>query len=397
MTPKIVFENEGEIDLASVTTFGVNVKDNDNPIGYFGTGLKYAIAILLREGQSIQIDSGAETLRFDLRDETVRGKVFKIPYANGQRMAFTSELGKNWELWQAHRELYCNCKDERGNIYESPDTITPTPGITRVTVEGKEFSDVHRERHQFLLEDEPDFLIGDVEVRRRPSKYLFFKGIRIMQFPRPTMFTYNILNGLEITEDRTAKCAYTATHKAARSWLQAAPDDLQDLTRALIADTESQEAYFDYHGWGELASETFLDAVGVIQRERLGLVNQTALKVWREQGKGKFAPQLAEVCPVHRKMLDRAKAFCSSIGYPVGDYPIVVCHDLGGGLQAYAADGTIFLTTEVFSKGTKYLARALIEEWAHLRFGFSDSSRDFQNWIFDKLIDALEQVKGEPL
>ena len=47
----IVFENPGEIDIRSISTFGVSVKEGDNPIGFFGTGLKYAIVVLLRTGQ----------------------------------------------------------------------------------------------------------------------------------------------------------------------------------------------------------------------------------------------------------------------------------------------------------------------------------------------------------
>ena len=34
----IIFENPGTVDLRAVTTFGVSVKESDNPIGYFGTG-----------------------------------------------------------------------------------------------------------------------------------------------------------------------------------------------------------------------------------------------------------------------------------------------------------------------------------------------------------------------
>jgi hypothetical protein len=42
----IVFENEGLIDLRSIKTFDVSVKENDSPIGFFGTGLKYTIVAI---------------------------------------------------------------------------------------------------------------------------------------------------------------------------------------------------------------------------------------------------------------------------------------------------------------------------------------------------------------
>lgn len=54
----IVFENEGEIDPQLIMLIGVNVKASDSAIGFFGTGLKYAIACLLRWGEEIEIQSG---------------------------------------------------------------------------------------------------------------------------------------------------------------------------------------------------------------------------------------------------------------------------------------------------------------------------------------------------
>ena len=47
----IIFTNQGEIDIRAVTTFGVSVKNDNSAIGMFGTGLKYAIAIILRHGE----------------------------------------------------------------------------------------------------------------------------------------------------------------------------------------------------------------------------------------------------------------------------------------------------------------------------------------------------------
>ena len=38
----IVFENAGEIDPRLFALIGVNVKESENAIGFFGTGLKYA-------------------------------------------------------------------------------------------------------------------------------------------------------------------------------------------------------------------------------------------------------------------------------------------------------------------------------------------------------------------
>jgi len=60
----IIFKNNGIIDLDFIRSFGVSVKENDNPIGFFGTGLKYAIAILLREKQEVSVFLGKEEYKF---------------------------------------------------------------------------------------------------------------------------------------------------------------------------------------------------------------------------------------------------------------------------------------------------------------------------------------------
>ena len=44
----VSFITPGQIDLENVFTFGISAKESDNPIGFFGTGLKFAIATLLR-------------------------------------------------------------------------------------------------------------------------------------------------------------------------------------------------------------------------------------------------------------------------------------------------------------------------------------------------------------
>jgi hypothetical protein len=51
----VIFQNLGLIDLRAVQIMGLNAKESKNPIGQFGTGLKYAIAVLLRNNCSVSI------------------------------------------------------------------------------------------------------------------------------------------------------------------------------------------------------------------------------------------------------------------------------------------------------------------------------------------------------
>lgn len=141
----IVFENAGEIDIDAITTFGVSVKVGENPIGFFGTGLKYAIAVLLRTDHKVSIWSGDRQLRFTTERREVRMKPFDfVLMREGDRltpMGFTTELGKTWKPWMAYRELYCNARDEGGSVYSvaNPNAATdPRRGQTQIRVEGAE-------------------------------------------------------------------------------------------------------------------------------------------------------------------------------------------------------------------------------------------------------------------
>ena len=63
MTKYLIFSNPGELDIRALYTFGVSAKVGEEPFGLFGTGFKYAAAILLRQHQSLRVLSGKQTDR----------------------------------------------------------------------------------------------------------------------------------------------------------------------------------------------------------------------------------------------------------------------------------------------------------------------------------------------
>ena len=194
------FYNAGIINEVSITTFGINAKDNDSAIGYFGTGLKYAIAVLLRNGHSISIKSGKNNFTFHLQNEQVRGKSFDVVCMNGKPLGFTTELGKNWELWMAYRELFCNAKDEGGGVMGSE--INNTLFDTVITVTG--LDDIHKNNGEFILSSSPVAVSGNVEVHKLKSNGIFYKGILVGAF-KDMLYSYNVNKSVELTEDRTLK------------------------------------------------------------------------------------------------------------------------------------------------------------------------------------------------
>lgn len=51
----VQFRTPGLIPLEAFDTMGISAKVGDHPIGRFGTGLKYAVAVILREGGIIRL------------------------------------------------------------------------------------------------------------------------------------------------------------------------------------------------------------------------------------------------------------------------------------------------------------------------------------------------------
>jgi hypothetical protein len=224
----IIFQNKGLVPIEAIKTMGISAKETERPIGYFGTGLKYAIAIILREGGSINIHRGQQLLQFGTIKKEVRGEEFEIvtmktvtPIQNvdngidpdslfdevTEELGFTTELGKNWVPWMAFRELYCNCMDENGEVWQTRAFAHRIEDDeTCVVVSGDFFEQAYGAKSEIILETKPKITAAEVEVHPNgPSQVGYYRGICARQLQKPTIFQYNITGHCELTEDRTIK------------------------------------------------------------------------------------------------------------------------------------------------------------------------------------------------
>lgn len=398
----IIFENAGEIDVRSISTFGVSVKEGDNPIGFFGTGLKYAIAVLLRTGHKVKIQSGRTVVRFGLATEVVRGQAFEFVTmatdgGTPASIGFTTQLGKQWELWMAYREIACNCKDEGGRGFHATTVPPAEAGTTRIVVVGDAFEGVFDQAHLYILADKPAMTFGMLEVRNRRGSDLFYRGVRVMQLNKPGLYTYNLQSQITLTEDRTVKNSWEVSSRIAKGVLQST--DRRFIADVITADSEFFESQLDFHGWGMTPSDEFIQAVGNTISDRRLKVNESAMKVWKDATRQEFTPREITLTKVQLISLQRALDFCERIGFSIrGAYPIKVVETLGSGGLGLAENNTIYIAERVFHLGgSKQLASTLIEEYVHLRHGYEDMTRELQSFLFEKLVSIGEELAGEPL
>lgn len=255
----ILFQNKSALPLECISTFGVSAKDTDSPIGYFGTGLKYAIAVLLREGCTINIFIDGTEYNFRTELQPVRNKEFGFIYMNDVALPFTVELGKNWQLWQAYRELYSNCMDEGGNVdyYDTAWNNETTEG-TFIDVTG--LDEIHQASNRFILRSEPKHRLDDLEIHESVDPGVFYKGIRVLDLP--TKYTYNILSGLSLTEDRTV------SQYSAESIITTTISDSEDLAILMdilsITDEKYHEAKFNWNQY-HTPSDAFMKLAATLK------------------------------------------------------------------------------------------------------------------------------------
>jgi hypothetical protein len=404
----IIFENEGPIDIRSIKTFGVNSKANKkSAIGYFGTGLKYAIAILLRNDHQVSIYSEGVNYEFAVAKTKIRNDDFDIVTMNGEELGFTTELGKDWEMWMAFREIYSNMLDEGGHAYNANITEYKE-GRTYVVVQGTIMENLYLDRDKYFLNrDKYQPIADDGECaaykRMHPGEMgsVYFKGVRVMETRLPALYDYDHALGLTLTEDRTIRDSWsTLWHTAS---LVARSQDKNFIKELVMAPDGSYESRLNFrHASGSM--QVFLDTVGELRKRYKDIgINHSAIEMHKQHRKTPHVmPGIScYLNTIETKQWDKAQLFCKeALGLDLDAYRMIVCEDIGKkGVMGLAniEEGIIYISKLAFRKGTKAVAVALLEEFTHVHHEVEDETLQ-QKWVYlDQIIGLGEQLSGEPL
>lgn len=398
----IIFQNPGLIDLRAVSIMGLNAKETKNPIGQFGTGLKYAIAVLLRSGCKVSIWRGEQEYQFFTRKEHFRGKEFDFVYMRDgkeapanweQALGFTLELGKHWEPWMAIRELESNARDENGRSFANED-YQLSADTTTIVIDGSSAEIAYTQLPDIFICTKPLWVHTNIEVHRANNpnqlKWLYYRGVRVKQLQKPSLFRYNILSESTLTEDRTFK--YSWDGDSALSDLgQCSSKEI--IARIVDPPKETLEESITYSEFR--ISEQFQEIVSSLSSRAL----PSAWKAVRI-ARGFAEYEEIEIDDLQCQMLDRAFAFIEKMGERrVRQFPVHVAADLGTNRLGVAlhANKQIWLAVRVFEMGMKQLISCLYEEFIHLDRKFTDLDYEMQNFLFDTIITQAAKLQGEIL
>lgn len=213
MNDIICFQTDGHIEDFALESFGISAKRTDNPIGKFGTGLKYAIAITLNKGGKVTLWRGLEPTRFGIKHLNVRGNEVAMAVLGDKVLPFATHLGSSWEPWMPFREMYANTIDEHGLVGPLND-LFPTEGKTTFEFECPNMTDAYNNRHEIFIAEGKEivFETDDFTAYKGKSMFFYYRGVRAYSLQKPTAYTYSFKN-IELTEDRTIKSEWNARYQ----------------------------------------------------------------------------------------------------------------------------------------------------------------------------------------
>ena len=216
----LTFKTPTRMSLLDVTSMGDSSKRGDTTtIGQFDSGLKYAIALLLRNNVGIRIKTDEDEFSFSTNPQSYGdGKEKELIVVHSLNhgdivTGFAKNLGYNWELYMAFRELYSNMLDEGGVYYEENREFDGKG--TEIYLEFDEenpFFNIYQNRHLYVNESASKHVITNkVSVLENKENYLRIYKNNILVYEdkdTPSFYAYNISFG-EIDERRIISNLYT--------------------------------------------------------------------------------------------------------------------------------------------------------------------------------------------
>lgn len=427
MANYLKIQSQGEIEIEAFTLIGASSKRNDTTkIGYFGSGLKYSIASMLRNNIGFKIFQGEKEIIFDVVEKTFRNEKYNAISVNGQETSMTTTMGgSDWDIpFAPFREIFSNALDEDDSVVlEQTNDLFGTNGKTTILIENTAaISDFYKNFHEYFCAQNPNILHSNKYFSVYPAASsgnvkLFRKGILCYENETKSIFSYNSPD-FEINESRVLSNTYHAKHYIARGFKLC---DNNHIIKTLIQTLQGGNAGYYEHtldfSWSqEFSSEWYnvckdlkfvpVEAVMFCKESqlqgRIALPKNLLIPLFRQfqdldilglSEKGEGASYVVEDNPseiLTNKVID-AMAVLNKTRYKnrLNDIVIVYAHFIDKNCLGLSDNGKIVLSTKLDSEDVPYIAKIIIEENEHNITGFEDESRSFQNHFIKLLYDEL--------
>jgi len=382
-----IFQTPGTIDPISWELMGISAKNDSSAIGYFGTGLKYAIAILLRTGHRVTINTPDNHYAFSLETTLFRDKKFDLICCNGKRLGYTTEFGQKWQVWQAYRELFCNTLDEDGTCFTQSSLVDAENFIgqstqSRIVVEGLPLVEAHKNHNDYFVDwRQPLADTGRIRVYEGNGA-IYYKGVKIHQLEQ-ACYSYELLENIELTEDRTLASVWSARYDISRGLTQI---DHEEVIRTCItAESDSLEGGLDYD---ELWSETFLKVASEVWKETPALLNRNVSRRLLAANPD-LSHATRQTNSSEEELLSKAVEILELAGYPLSCGTCIV-ETTSDECLSFLANNTIHLSPEAFEHGIDKLCCELFRNYTKA-LGFSQGTQYYEDWLIEQVVVLAHQ------
>src|SRR5210317_771124 len=419
-------KSEGEMALEAISLIAASTKRGDpNSIGMFGSGLKYAIASIIRQDIPFVVYSGEKEIRITTDPVEFGGKFFNRILINGAETSLTDSMGtEDWKgIFPFVREIYSNALDEDENAtiklvedleIEAGHTVfclNATPEIMRFMARFDEY---------FVKDFKAITVTKDGAIHgKKKGTQIFRKGILAFEDEKhESIFSYDLYD-IDINESRLVKNPYAMKRKVAtmlemctnksvlRRWINAlkggnaglfeheciledwwSTQDNPELVEVIL-----ENKYYTVEITTMLEPEEISGRIGLSTKllkrflkyapdsDILGLTtNQDSENVMIER---KPSVQLFDKVHDAKTLLQRT-AYRDRLSSTIKFAKFSKSHVLG-----QAKKGVIWLSIKLDVYGVEEIAKIIIEEQEHIHSGFNDETRNFQDHLFNLFYTEL--------
>jgi len=413
--------NKGILDVEALTLLGASSKRGDNTkIGQYGSGNKYSLAYLLRNNYEVTIMAGNFQVFLTTKRKKFRDKEFDIILVDGRETSITTEFGKDWNLGQAIRELYCNAIDEGEHTMEFVKEIIPESEKTSFYIKSREeitsyvsnFDDYFAENKKVLFECP----YGKILEKTGKGLNLYRKGVRCMETDKTSTYDYDLSEVLidenrlvkytwqvpsliwnliyQCTDEQIIKNILNNSHNS--DYIECIPSDFESVDSNLMS-----EAYKNVIKSIKLAPKSMSELVGSDEKSVTSILPDTiykhATKIIDQNIDSKYKATKngfyveIELNEKQQEKLNEVLNFFDENNYTIS------CNIVGARFEkkhdfgfADLKNNLILISESCLEKDIETIKKTILEHYLSLKHGIKNTE-DLTEVLLDELLTIIEK------
>lgn len=423
---RVCVSNNGEIENGAFALLGASTKEEQDKIGFFGSGNKYAIATLLRKGIPFRVFSGTKEIIITTVPIAFGGQTYNQIFIDDVPTSFTTRMGPTWEAWFALREIICNAIDEGDYTVDFICDDTEVQGVEGTT---RVYVDLIDDLCTFDVDYTDYFIVDQEPIHSIETKYgstvsiypnqnnefiVFRKGVRITvkEDKRKALYKYNF-SSIDINESRLIQYDFQATENIA-SFMGMCKS--VDVLRRYMANCNNPDLIEYGVSWRfstYVLTEEWREAIGsnVIMPRAIAenmpvedlfdsyTVPDELAKIIAETfpdivvyGSSNKQYETVEVKDDIKERANNAIAECVSFGLDLKDYTVEFARFYRDSVMAHCdlAHRVIRLSVKCMDDYDELVA-IVYEEMSHIE-GYVDGTRQFEQHLMRLLVKAHRRI-----